>query len=92
METPGVDTIQGLVGSPPRKIAVAYDIIQLGEKLKQLWNSKYLAFLPYCFACKEPLVWHIPIGKDNVLLHCPKCGREWVVEEEENQGWPNPLP
>ena len=80
IEIPGVDTIQGLIGSPPKVITVSYDMIKTGELLKQVWNTKYIAFLPYCFVCKEPLVWHSPPDEDNVLFHCPKCKREWVKD------------
>lgn len=78
----GIDTIQGLVGSPPKKIALSYNIVKAAEKVRQAWNVRYMAFLPYCFACKEPLVWHSPPGKDNVLFHCPKCMRKWVKDNE----------
>jgi len=85
-EIPGVDTIQGLVGSPPQIIEVSYDVIRVAEGVRHLWNKSFLAFLPYCFTCKEPLVWHSPPGKDRVIFHCPKCGRKWVIVKEKNDG------
>ena len=85
-EIAGVDTILGLVGSPPDVIGVSYETIRLAEKMKEVWNARYLAFLPYCFVCKEPLVWHSPPGEDHILFHCPKCGRKWVVVKENNNG------
>lgn len=80
-EISGIDTILGLVGIPPKEISVGYETVKVAEKLKQVWNSKYLAFIPYCFVCKEPLVWHSPPGKDNVLFHCPKCQRKWIKDK-----------
>jgi len=81
-EIKGVDTIQGLVGSPPEIITISSGVIKAGEKLRQVWNTKFMAFIPYCFACKEPLVWHSPPGEDNVLFHCPSCHRKWVKDKE----------
>lgn len=81
-EIAGVDTILGLVGSPPKRIDLSYNVVKAGEKVRQAWNKKFIAFLPYCFACKEPLVWHSPPGEEHVLFHCPKCKREWVRDEE----------
>lgn len=92
-EVPGIDTIQGLVGSPPQVIELSYLTVKAAEKLRQVWNTKFLAFIPYCFSCKEPLVWHINRsgintsgeyvkGEDSVIFHCPKCGRKWIKDEE----------
>ena len=80
-EIQGIDTIRGLVGNPPKRISVSYDTIKVAEGLRQVWNSKYMAFLPYCFPCKEPLVWHNPPGRDNVLFHCSKCRRKWTKDK-----------
>ncbi|KKN19272.1 hypothetical protein LCGC14_0947370 [marine sediment metagenome] len=77
----GIDTIIGLVGEPPERISFEYDSMKAGDKLRQIWNNKFIAFIPYCFACKVPLVWHTPPGKDNVLFHCYKCAREWVMDD-----------
>jgi len=73
----GIDTIQGLVGNPPKTIEVPYNVVYDAEINRQRWNNIYLAMIPYCFKCKEPLVWHIG-GADRVLFHCPKCKRRWV--------------
>jgi len=81
-ETPGIDTIQGLIGTPPKVIEISRNSIRVADSVRQIWNTKYLAFLPYCYNCKEPLVWHMPPRKDSVLFHCPKCKREWVKDEE----------
>ena len=78
MKIDGVDTIGGLVGTPPMVMQVDYDTIKSGELVRQLWNKMHMAFIPYCFVCKEPLVWHSPPDKDNVIFHCPKCERQWV--------------
>jgi len=81
MEIIGIDTIQGLAGSPPKVIEISQDTVKAADKLRQMWNAKFLAFLPYCFSCKEPLVWHNPLEEDGTLFHCPKCLRRWVVEK-----------
>lgn len=92
MEIPGVDTIQGLVGKPPEVIELSYSSVETADKIRQIWNSKYLAFLPFCFPCREPLVWHSPPDKDNVLFHCPKCGRKWVKDKDWVEKEKKPLP
>lgn len=82
-EVPGIDTIRGLVGEPPKKIKIPYNLLKTEELSRQGWNAIHLAIIPYCYKCKVPLVWHTnPI--DKVLFHCPECKREWI----KGQGWP----
>ena len=81
----GVDTILGLVGSPPMTIQLSRGDIELAEGLRQIWNRRHLAFLPYCFVCKVPLIWHFPPEEDRTLFHCPKCERNWIVSEGERE-------
>ena len=88
METPGLDTIIGLVGQPPKTISVPYKIMRTEELLRQGWNGLYIAIIPYCFKCREPLVWHNS-SNGKVLFHCPKCKRKWLKDknwENEKQG------
>jgi len=79
--TKGIDTIQGLVGLPPKVIAISKDMVSVGAKLKQIWNTKYIAFIPYCFKCVEPLDWYIPFDGETIFS-CPKCGRRWVKDDK----------
>ena len=73
----GLDTIVGLVGEPPKTMKVPYELQRSEGIALQGWNAIYIAMIPYCFKCKEPLVWHrYPQGK--VLYHCPKCKRRWI--------------
>ncbi len=76
-EVAGVDTILGLVGEPPKTIEVPYNLMYDTELTRPEWNKVYLALIPYCFKCKEPLVWHRDEAS-RTLLHCPKCKRRWV--------------
>ena len=78
-EIAGVDTIRGLVGSPPKEIEVEHVVIETGTRLMQVWNAKFLAFLPYCFMCKEPLNWYNPPTEEGYIFRCPKCNRRWKV-------------
>jgi len=82
MEVPGVETIQGLVGLPPMRIELSYDLVKVGEQVRQVWNAKHMAFLPYCFACKEPLIWILEEPLNPTKFKCPKCGRVWVRDSD----------
>jgi len=77
MPIKGEDTIQGLVGEPPRRITLPFSLVFNEEKLRPEWNHKFIAIMPYCFNCKVPLMWHSP-PTGEVLFECPKCGRKWV--------------
>lgn len=78
-EFPGVDSIIGVVGSPPMLLTISEESVRIAEGLKQVWNTSHIAFLPYCMKCKEPLNWVSPKEND-VIFRCPKCHREWKVE------------
>lgn len=82
-EVPGLETIVGLAGNPPMRIEIPYKLEKKQHAMVSEWNDVSLAMIPYCYKCREPLVWHIyPQGK--VLFHCPNCGRQWVKGED----WP----
>jgi len=74
---PGLDTIRGLVGNPPMEIPVNRETMSEQQVLMQDWNACYIAVLPFCFKCKQPLTWHTP-PEDEVLFDCLGCGRKWV--------------
>lgn len=78
-ETPGLNTIMGLVGDPPMENDLSYDTVRMAEGLKQVWNSRHIAFIPYCMKCKEPLVW---VNYHTTLFKCSKCNRIWVKDKE----------
>lgn len=77
-EITGIDTIHGLVGEPPREIIISKKVVESGTSLMRVWNSLFLAFLPYCFKCKAPLNWYSP--PTDYIFHCPSCGRKWRIE------------
>ena len=79
----GVDTILGLVGAPPKVIPVPRKIFRQGTALLRKWNSCHLAFIPYCFKCREALDWYHPPTKDGFVFRCPKCDRKWVLKDED---------
>jgi hypothetical protein len=81
MEINGLDTINKLAFEPPKENCISYDIMKTTNLLKAAWNGSYIAVLPVCFLCKEPLVWHTPADADSTLFHCPKCKRRWVKDE-----------
>ncbi len=85
MEILGIDTIRGLVGEPPKSIEMPYRYMEVGESLRQLWNSKHIAFLPFCFKCKFPLVWHTPPDEDRTIFHCENCHRKWTLGNKEDK-------
>jgi len=76
----GLDTISSLKFSPPHEIPIPFNLEYKQTVLQQGWNACYIAIIPYCMACKEPLVWHKLPNK--VLFHCPKCQREWVKGDD----------
>ncbi len=80
-EVPGIETILSLVGQPPQQIEIPIKLQRKQARMVSEWNEVFLAVIPYCYKCKEPLVWHTyPRGK--VLYHCPKCGRKWIKGED----------
>ena len=82
MKTPGLETIRGLVGEPPKTIKIIRKLMHTQQLLMQGWNALHIAIIPYCYKCKEPLTWHNPPDNE-VLFNCPKCGREWI----KGEGW-----
>ena len=81
---PGLETIMGLAGEPPPEIAIDRKTIIAQQKLVQIWNSAYIAIIPYCFKCKAPLVWHQAPreeGHENEMFTCPNCNRVWILKE-----------
>ena len=82
-EVKGVDTILGLVGEPPLNISIEEKVISICRSLLRALNERHLAFIPYCFKCREPVNWMIPVADDGVMFKCPKCGRTWTILKEE---------
>ena len=78
-EIVGIDTIYGLTGSPPKEIEIEKSLIKEGTSLMREWNAKFLAFVPYCYSCKEPLNWYNPLTEEGYIFRCPKCNRKWKV-------------
>lgn len=81
-EVKGIDTIQNLVGQPPIDIELDKELVAKQQGLLAQWNSKYIAILPYCYRCRQPLIWFIP-PEDGKMFLCPGCGREWTMKEKE---------
>jgi len=81
---PGIDTIRGLAGSPPMVNVIPCKVMEVGESLRQIWNSIYIAFIPYCFKCKVPLDWHNP-PEGNKVFTCPNCNRQWVLGVKDDK-------
>jgi len=84
-EIPGLDTIRGLAGEPPQIIPVNKEVMVKQQHLMHEWNPVFIAVIPFCFKCKEPLVWHTPIDGE-VLFHCPKCQRKWINSKVKEGG------
>lgn len=80
-EVNGLDTILGLSGEVmPKIIEVPFITMYTQTLLQSSWNKGYVAIIPYCFKCKEPLVWHT--NPDKTLFHCPKCNAKWIKEKD----------
>jgi len=77
----GIETIMGLVGEPPAEIKIPYKLLKKQQLLLFEWNPLFLAIIPYCYKCKEPLVWHHK-PDDGVIFHCPKCNRKWIQGDD----------
>ena len=85
-EINGLDTIMGLVGEPPKKMRIPFKMLYEQEVLRQDWNALNVAIVPFCFKCKEPLVWHK--NPNSTLFHCPRCKRKWA----KGRGWSKSVP
>ena len=86
-DTPGLETIRGLVGEPPSEIPVNRKTMKTQQELMEAWNSVFIAVIPYCYKCKAVLLWHQPPYKEednkDKIFTCPNCGRVWV----RGEGW-----
>ena len=83
-EIKGVDTILGLAGSPSKVIEIERKLISQADSLMNKWNHAFLAFLPYCYVCHEPLNWYTPPTEEGHVFHCPKCDRKWKVKKSSD--------
>ena len=81
MQVNGIDTIQALSYSPPKKISLSYTLQKKQQLIQGVWNQCYIAIIPYCIKCRAPLVWHT--SPKETLFHCPSCGCEWI----KGDGW-----
>lgn len=79
---PGLDTILGLSGSPPKVNVIPYKIMKTQELLRQAWNAVHIAIIPYCYKCKTPLDWHSPPDGHKAFT-CPTCGRIWTLGKKD---------
>jgi len=77
----GIGSIQSVVGTMPKEISISYQILKGGELLRQAWNSKHLAFVPFCFKCKVAVDWITEEHDNRVVFVCPQCGTEWVRDK-----------
>lgn len=80
---PGIETIRGLSGSPPMSIPITHDVlVELQYAMSDL-NPSFIAVIPYCFKCHEPLIWiRCSDPKQEArLFRCGKCGRVWTKGE-----------
>ena len=68
----GIDTIHGLVGTPPLLNVIPRKIMRSATMVQQAWNATYIAFIPYCFKCKVPLDWYSPPISNKIFI-CPNC-------------------
>lgn len=80
-EIPGVDTIMGLVGSPPDVIRIPYSDLAKCQYAIADANHVFVALIPYCYVCKVPLIWMR--NNDDRIFRCPQCSRLWV----KGDGW-----
>jgi len=81
---PGLDTIQGLVGTPPLINTIPLKTMRFATIIQQAWNATHIAFIPYCFKCKVPLDWHSP-PDDGKVFTCPNCNRQWILGEKDDK-------
>jgi len=80
----GVDTISSPIGDWPMQCEVSFDFVRRAESIREQWNDKGMAIIPFCMVCKEALVWH-QSSDNGVLFHCSKCKREWIKDGEWNK-------
>ncbi len=82
MRVKGIDTIRGFMGSIPDKVELSYQTIKTGELLRQVWNGKGLAFIPYCYSCKVPVDWILEEKVKKEIFICPDCNRTWIRDNQ----------
>ena len=78
-EVAGTDKIVPLAEIPQR-VELPRSLMGRGQELLGKWAVHHMAFVPYCVQCKEVLNWVTDEG--DVLFRCPKCGREWVKDND----------
>ena len=79
----GLDTIRNLVGQPPEIISIDKKELTKAQLAIISMNPSFIALIPFCYKCKEPLDWIVEESTDGRIFICPKCGREWI----KGEGW-----
>jgi len=80
-EIPGVDTINNYIGqTPPKTVDIGAVAMKALQQAQTIGLHKWMAIIPYCVVCKEPLIW---VRNSKLLFKCPKCGMEW----HKNGNW-----
>lgn len=76
----GLDSIVTVTNLPtnPR---ISADTMIDQTLVNDKWNKSYIAMLPFCFKCKEPLTWHNFPSKSGILFNCPICGTTWKKDK-----------
>jgi len=80
MVIPGIDTILKPTGDVPARNPMSFKDMRNAEMLRQRWNKKHIAFIPYCMVCEVPLDWIAYEPNSKMIFQCPKCGRLWVTD------------
>lgn len=83
IEIPGVDTINGnIVQKPPKTVNVGAMAMKALQQAQTIALRKWIAIIPYCVVCKEPLIW---VRNSNLVFKCPKCGMRWEKDGNWNK-------
>lgn len=79
----GLGTIRGLAGSPPLSIPVPHDTLAELQYAMSDLNPVFIAVIPYCYKCREPLIWIrcSDPKQETRLFRCDRCGRVWTKGE-----------
>ena len=85
---PGVETI--FSGDLPEDRKFTPHQIQYFDLVRQLFNAKGIALLPYCMHCRIPLRWYRN-NESEYILSCDNCHARWkmllmIVKDEIKKG------
>jgi len=80
IEIPGIDTISKVIAqTPPKTVDIGAITMKTLQEAQSIALRKWMAIIPYCVVCKEPLIW---VRNSKLLFKCPKCDMKWYRDKD----------